>query len=279
MVADLTPLTRDAGTEGQLLIPRTIYNTLVEAVEKKLLGRDLAAIYVGPAGIQGSSLDIDLVTEDSMKVFRVAEGAAIPLDTPDYTSTNLKPVKYAVRPLITKEMMEDSKWDLIAHAIKHAGREMAENENELYEVVLDAAANTVTGGASITIANITRAMQYLEDADFSATDLIVGPEVANDLRNIDTFVEAQKFGSNEMLSSGFIGTIFGMNVHLVSGNIYNTLYAYVIDRNHAFAIAEKRPVTVERYNDLIKDMSGAVITTRIKCKELRTSAICKITTS
>jgi len=278
-MADTTPLTRSSATEGSLLIPKTIYNTLIEAVEKKLLGRDLAAIYIGPGGIPGSSVDVDLVTADSMKVFKVAEGTAIPIDTPDYTSTNIKPDKYAVRPLITKEMMEDSKFDLMAHALKHAGREIAENENELIEVVLNTAANTVSGGASITLANITRAMQYLEDSDFEPTDLVVGPEVANDLRNIDTFVEAQKHGSAEMMSNGFIGTIFGMNVHVVSGAIYTSTYAWVFDRNQAFAIVEKRPVTVDRYNDLTRDMVGAVVTQRITMKALRTSAMCIITTT
>jgi len=279
MVADLTPLTRDAGTAAQLLIPQNIQKTLVEAVLKNLVGRDLAAMQLGPASIPGTSTYVNLVTPDSMKVFRVAEGAAIPVDTPDYSSVEIKPVKYAVRPLITKEMMEDSQFDLLSHALTHAGREIAENENELIEVELDTAANTITGGASITLANISRAMQYLEDSDYTPTDMIVGPEVANDLRNIDTFVEAHKFGSNEMLSRGMIGTIFGMRVHVVSGNIYNTLYAYVIDKSQAFALGEKRPVTVERYNDLVRDMSGAVVTQRIKYKALRTSAICKITTS
>lgn len=278
-MADTTPLTRSVATEGSLLIPKTIYNTLIEAVEKKLLGRDLAAIYIGPGGIPGSSVDVDLVTADSLTVFRVAEGAAIPIDTPDYSTTNIKPLKYAVRPLITKEMMEDSKFDLMAHALKHAGREIAENENELIEAVLNTGTNTVSGGAAITMANISRAMQYLEDSDFTPTDMVVGPEVANDLRNIDTFVEAQKFGSAEMLSNGFIGSIYGMNVHVVSGAIYTSTYAWVFDRNQAFAIVEKRPVTVERYNDLTRDMVGAVVTQRITMKALRADAMAIITTS
>lgn len=278
-MADTTPLTRSVATEGSLLIPKTIYNTLIEAVEKKLLGRDLAAIYIGPGGIPGSSVDVDLVTADSLTVFRVAEGAAIPIDTPDYSTTNIKPLKYAVRPLITKEMMEDSKFDLMAHALKHAGREIAENENELIEAVLNTGTNTVSGGAAITMANISRAMQYLEDSDFTPTDMVVGPEVANDLRNIDTFVEAQKFGSAEMLSNGFIGSIFGMRVHVVSGAIYTSTYAWVFDRNQAFAIVEKRPVTVERYNDLTRDMVGAVVTQRITMKALRADAMAIITTS
>jgi len=273
-------LATDAGTEGQLLIERKIYDTLIEAVEKKRIGRGLAAIYIGPNGIPGSSVDIDLVDVDSLAVVRVAEGAAVPIETVGYSSTNVKPKKYGVRPLITKEMQEDSKWDLIAHNIKVAGIEVGENEDAL--IVSDAlgdAANTVTGGATITIANITRAMQYLEDEDYAPTDLLVGPEVANDLRNIDTFHEAHKLGSREMHTTGFLGTILGMNVHLIAGDILNTLHAYVIDKNHAFVIVEKRPVTIERYDDATHDLSGVVVTQRIAVDSLRTNAICKITTT
>lgn len=277
-MADVSPLTRDAATEGSLLIPKTIYNTLVEAVRKKLLDRSLACIYVGPGGIPGSSIDIDLVQPDSMKVFTVGEGAVIPMDTPAYTSLNFKPIKYGVRPLITKEMMEDAKWDMLAHAIRTAGIELAENENDLIEAALGNATNTVAGGASLTLANITRAMQYLEASDYKPTDLIVGVEALNDLRNIDTFVEAQKAGGTEMMSSGFVGTIYGMKVWYV-GSTWTVTTAWVLDRNHAFAIVEKRPVTVARYNSLENDMVGAVITTRLKVNYIRKDAICKITTS
>jgi N4-gp56 family major capsid protein len=266
-------------TEGQLLIERQIYDTLIEAVQKKLIASNLSAIYIGPNGIPGSSIDIDTVDKDSLAVATVAEGAAVPIETVNYSTLNIKPVKYGVRPLITKEMQEDGKWDLMTHNIKIAGIEMAENLDSLVFSALASADNTITGGAAITVANIARAMQYLEDADYTPTDIIIGPTIANDLRNIDTFVEAQKMGSREMMTTGFIGTIFGMNVHVESGQIITTTSAYVIDKNQAFVIAEKRPVTIERYDDVTHDMSGAVITQRVAVKALRTAATCIITTS
>ena len=270
-------LTTATGTEGSLLIEKKIYDILVEAVEKKRIGRELAAIYIGPAGIPGSSVDIDLVTADSMAVATIAEGAAVPIETVNYTSTNLKPVKYGVRPLITKEMQEDGKWDLMEHNIKIAGTEMGENEDGLIVTALASAANTITGAEAITLSNISRAMQYLEDSDYTATDIICGPEVANDFRNIDIFQKPSE--TPEMMRTGFIGTIFGCAVHVVSANILTSTYCYMLDRNHAFAIAEKRPVSVERYDDVTHDLSGAVVTQRITVKIIRTSAVCLITTT
>ena len=199
------------GTEGQLLIPRKIHDTLIDEVDKNLIPRSEAALYFGPSDIPGSSIDVDKVTPNTMDVRLVGEGAQIPIDNALYTSQNLKPKKYGVSIRITKEMLEDAKWNLLTHNIGIAGKRMAENETNLIITNgLDAANSTITGGAAITIANITRAMQYLEDEDYTPTTLFVGMEVLADLRNIDTFVEANKVGNRDMLERGFLGTIFGL---------------------------------------------------------------------
>ncbi len=268
------------GTEGQLLIPRKIHDTIIEEVDKRLIPRSEAALMLGPGDIPGSSIDIDLETPNIMNVRAVAESAEIPLDQDEYTSTNLKPVKYGVAIRITRELLEDAKWNLLARNIRTAGKRLAENENSLVIVALDTAANTVGGGASITIADLTRAMQYLEDSDFNGTTFIVGTEVVNDLRNIDTFVEFNKSGNTDMLKKGFVGNIYGLDVIRVSTNAgMTTTTSYVIDNTEAYAIAEKRPITVENFELPTFDMSGAAITQRITAKALRTSAIAKITTT
>ncbi|MHA1827679.1 MAG: phage major capsid protein [Candidatus Heimdallarchaeaceae archaeon] len=272
------------GTEGQLLIPRKIHDTLIEEVDKNLIPRSEAALYFGPGDIPGSSIDVDKVTPNKMDVRVVGEGAESPIDQTEYTSQNLKPLKYGVAIRITKEMLEDSKWNLLQHNIRIAGKRFAENETSLIlQNALDQATNTVTGGAAITIANITRAMQYLDDEDYTPTTLFVGMEVLNDLRNIDTFVEANKVGNRDMLERGFLGTIFGLNVIKFSTNAAPSStyskYAYVTDKMHAYMIAEKRPVTIVNFDLPVYDMSAANITQRIVVDDLRPKAICKITTT
>ena len=269
------------GTEGQLLIVRKIHDVLIEEVDKALIPRSEAAIFVGPAQIPGSSYDVDLVTENAMDVRAVAEGAEIPLDQTEYTSFNMKPTKYGVALRITRELLEDGKWDLLQHNIMTAGQRLAENENSLIiSSALDNANNTVTGGANITIANITRAMQHLDDADYSPTTFFVGMEVLADLRNIDTFVEADKSGNTDMLQRGFLGTVYGMNVVKVSTNAgMTTTSSYVTDKSKAYIIVEKRPLTVENFELPSYDMSAAAVTQRLVIRQLRAAAIAKITTS
>lgn len=268
------------GTEGTLLVPRKIYERLIEEADKNLIPRSEAAMYFGPGDIPGSSLDLNLVTPDSMDVRIVGEGAEVVMDNAEYTNLNLKPVKYGVAIRITKEMLEDGQHNLLQHNIGLAGKRFAENENSLIVTALDAAANTVTGGAAITIANIARAMQFLEDSDYAPTSFAVGMEVLNDLRNIDTFVEADKVGNREAFEKGFLGTIYGMSVIKVSTNAgMTTTSSYVYDKSHGFVIAEKRPITVEGVQLPHFDMEGAVITQRITAVNLRSSAVAKITTT
>jgi len=275
-------LSTGLGTEGQLLLPRKIHDTLIEEVDKNLIPRSEAAMYFGPSDIPGSSIDVDLVTPNQMKVRITAEGAEIPIDQSAYTSFNLKPQKWGVALRITREMMEDSKWNLLQHNMMVAGKRFAEKETELIiSDALDNASNTVTGGAAITIANLTRGMQYLDDGDYTPTTLFVGAEVMNDLRNIDTFVE--KMGNRDMLTRGFVGVIYGLNVIKFSTNAAPSStyskYAYITDKMQAYVIAEKRPVTIENFEMPAFDMSAASVTQRIKVRHLRADAIAKITTS
>jgi len=280
-------ITRDTGVAGTLLIPKLIMPVLIDEVDKHLLPKELAAIYQTPAqtATLGASWSIDLIKADSMNVRLVGEGAEIPMDALEYdTTVTIEPVKYGVAVRITREMMEDSQFDLFSRHLKYAGKRMAEKETELIIAELHSTTNAVTGGAAITIANIAEAMNYLERYDYTPTDVLVGDEVLQDLRNIDTFVEADKAGNTDMLKSGFLGTIFGMNVVRFSRNATPTpttycKYAYVIDRSNSYVVSYKRDITVENFDLPTFDMQGAAITMRLDVESLRDYATCEITTS
>ena len=274
-------LSTGTGTEGSLLIVKQIHDMLVEEVDKALIPRSEAAMFFGPAQIEGSSLDVDLEVVNKMDIREVPESAEIALDQSEYTSFNLKPKKYGIAIRITREMLEDAKWNLLVRNIQMAGKRFAEKENSLIiSDALDNASNTVGGGATVTVANLTRAMQHLDDLDYNPSTLFVGMAVLNDLRNIDTFVEFEKVGNREMLQSGFLGTVYGMKVIKVSTNAgMTTTTAYVTDKMHAYVIAEKRPLTVENFDLPTYDMTGAAVTQRLRVRQLRADAIAKITSS
>jgi len=260
------------GTAGTLLIPKLIMEPLIEEVDKTLLPRELAARVWLPGALRnkGNEFNINLEDPNTMDVREIGEGAEIFIDAGDYESQSFECTKYGVAIRITREMIEDSQFELLDRQIRLAGKRFAEKETELIiDCLVNNAGATTAGGAAITIANITESMQDLEDNDYTPTDIICGNEVINDLRNIDTFVEANKVGNTDMLKRGFLGNIYGMNVVRVSKNAMSSAtynkYAFVIDRSQAYAIAIKR--------------EGAAITWRFDVESLRDNAISKITTS
>lgn len=273
-------LNRGAGAQGTLLIPRKIYDVLIPEYEKMLLGRDVCGLVIGPEGVPGRSIDINLETVNATDVRIIAEGAEINREEPLYSTLNIEPLKYGARIDITREMMEDSQFPLLQRAVELIGKRFAENETSLMVTQLNDGANTVAGGTAVTVANLTRALQYLEDADATPTHWIVGIEVANDLRNIDSFFEAEKSGGNNAVQNNFLGSIYGLPVLRVSSNAGMTATtAYCIDKRYALVCVEKRPITAEAYTIETHDVQGVALTQRIAFDNLRTTAIAIITSS
>ena len=108
-------ISTSTGTQGTLLIMRKIYDTLVEESERALIPRELAALSFGPGEIPGSSIDVNQVVESSATVRAVSEGAEVAMDPVAYTTTNMLPVKYGTAIRVTREMLEDGKWNLLQH--------------------------------------------------------------------------------------------------------------------------------------------------------------------
>ena len=282
--ADFASTTAGSGTMSYL-VPRKLLGEVMNAVRKKLILRGLAARVFGPSSIPGRMLVIPMQSEISsstaLPLDRVAEGGEIPLGATTFESKTLTPIKYGIRIGVARELMEDGIIDILSYHSELAGYEFADNEESLIVSQLDAAStaashNVANSNATLPITDITAAMQLLEVDNYTPTHMIVGAEIANDLRNIDTFVEADKAGMNDP-SRRLIGTIFGMKV-IVSNNVTATL-AYVIDANHAFIIGEKRPLTIERYTDYARDSGFVVVTQRVAHVYLRANAVSEITTT
>jgi len=274
-----------SSTAGSSTISNTIPVKLLEqlslAVKRNLILRPLAAQVFGPQ--KGSSLYIPLQVKDTMDISSVSEGAEIPLDAEEYTSYELKPFKYGVRILIPREVMEDGLFDYAQLNINTAAHEIGKNEETLIVATLDAGDTAAGNGvansnATIAITDITEAMQNLESDDYTPTDMIVGVEVANDLRNIDAFNEADKTGAGSAANGQkLIGSIYGMNV-IVSNSVSSVL-AYVIDRTQAFVIYDKRALTIENWSDVVRDSMQIVVTQRFATRYHRAGAISEITTT
>ena len=102
--------------------------------------------------------------------------------------------------------------------------------------------------------------------------------VEEDLHRIDTFHEADKLGSREVFETGLIGRIMGMTV-LRTTNNPTTASSYVLDSSAALCLAEKRPITIERYKVENQDLVGIAVSARWVARYLRSKAISEITST
>jgi len=263
------------------LIESEIYGTLTQAVRENLIGTQLVALRVGPDSIPGSSIDIDLPTKDSMYVDDTAEGAEFFKSNEAYETFNLKPIKRTVDIQISREMVEDSKFAMVERQIMEAGYQMAKKMDlRLMEEIKDGAdanttAHTTNSGTALTIANINATMKFIEADGYTCTDMIVSAGHAEDLRNIDTFYEADKLGSRETFERGLVGRVAGMNVFMTNqAALGQTTYEYalIIDRRHALVLAEKRPISIEKYKQENRDIVGIAVSARFEARYLRAEA-------
>lgn len=277
------------------LIPSKIYDQMIEYQKEKLVTvPELIAKRFGPEDIPGSALDIELRDQDTFAFEETEEGAVVPFKKETTTETTLTPVDYAANFRITQKMIEDSAFGLFELNLQEASYQAAKliDNKVLGQVQSGFDANTtdheVQGGATITVSNITAAMEFIEADNYTPTDIIVGSEVANDLRNIDSFSEANKSGGNSPQNS-LIGTIYNMNV-LQSNNMPTYTFpsagsttgakqALMVDRDHALSLGEKRPFTVTEYDEPQAMSRGFVASMRFAPLYLRAEACAGISTT
>jgi len=285
-IKGLTELFGITSDESHMLESDTgyIYNTMIKAVQDKLIGGNLLALRLGPNDIHGKSVDVQLQDRNAMVTLGpIAEGAEIPQAKQAFSELTYTPLKYGGFPLITEEMIEDNKFAVLDLNIKEAGYQMARIiDKEILKAIetgADAASHN-SACTGLTLAGINTAMEYLELDGYNATDLIVAPGEAKDLRQLDVFNDASKTGSGDSaVNTKLIGSIYGGMKVWETLNINTPGDALILDRSEAICLAEKRPITIKNYDATTRDMRGAVATMRMAAGYLRKEACCTITVS
>src|SRR3990167_3913247 len=126
-----------------------ISRTVAEAVRVKLIGTNFVAMRLGPGDIPGTSINIVHQTKNNLNVGLVGEGAEIPISTDDTFAFQVSPKKYGVRPLVTREMQEDSLFAVMERNLRESGYQMARKlDRILLGAMRQGAGATTTGGAA-----------------------------------------------------------------------------------------------------------------------------------
>ena len=249
-----------------------VLDVVWEAAKPNLIGRELAVV------VAQDVPSLKVPRAKLSKAYEIAEGAEIPVGSEDYDSVTLTPRKYGVRPLISKEMIEDAEWDVIEYQLAEAGRAMADIETEkiISEMISDAG-NSVAAGTSGTLAysDVVNILKECLIDDFAPDTLAIHPSEFADLLKDTAIQKAMDWGGPAVAPSGRIANLLGMRV-LVSTKVTSGT-ALVVDSKRAGVLFIRRDVTVEEYEDPVKDLAGVAVTARWVYDTLRANAIGKVT--
>ena len=249
-----------------------VLDVVWEAAKPNLVGRELSVV------IAQDAPSIKVPRAKLSKAYEVAEGAEIPVGTESYESVTLTPKKYGVRPLISREMVEDSEWDVIEYQLAEAGRAMADLETEkIVSQMISDAGNSVAAATSGTLAysDVVNILKECLVDNCNPDMLVIHPSELADLLKDAAIQKAMDWGGPAVAPSGKVPSLLGMQV-LVSTKVTSGT-ALVVDSKHAGVLFIRRDITAEDYEDPVKDLAGAAVTARWAYATLRADAVGKVT--
>ena len=198
-------------------------------------------------------------------------------------------IKTGVRPHITNEMVEDSRWDVIRRNLDMASLAMAKLEDKItMDAMIRGVPNGVAmvkgvGGIGEVIPNhqiqmgdqptngtlawrsVALGIALLRMEQYVPNTLLIHPYQMIDLMT----GEGDFIGANERaymtlpesvrnsIQNGTVGSIGGMQV-IVSANM-TPGYALMFDSSQYSVFVERRPLTIDKYDDVLKDMQGIIM--------------------
>lgn len=290
-------------SEGELfysfeteVVKQQLYSIIKEAAEANRIGRGLVDVVPLNAG---HALDVVTSDADSLTFRKTAEGAQFPLDAESYTKYTVTPDLWTNAVVVSRTMQEDSNWDLIKRNIRRMGIRAGIKEDYIIFTALanstygfPSASTTLSGssvshdyasaGTELSIADITGAAKLVRSNNFIPNALAIHPEQLAELQQIDSFLEADKFGTREMHIKGTVGRLIGLDV-LTSTTAWveqtSSAYAWVMDTNEAGVLVVRRPLTMKTFALEDRDSIGVATSFRANAQCLRSTAGVRITIS
>lgn len=261
------------------LIQREVIGAIVEGAKSRESARKVVPII----NTTGPSCRIVYGTSPSGQYAPyVGEGAAIPEDHEIYASSNIAIRKAAVRPLITHEMIEDSKFDQIELELKKAG---AKIENKLNQEVISTlltgagCVDVDPGGSHLGSADIGIAKGKVDTNGWIADTFVACPPGWGYLLD-ETNAPDILDGTSNML--GLKSAIIDAQTDSTTTQKWdgtdsaNHYMGLVFDSYNYAVLAMRDGITVEMYDDPIRDLVGMTVSMRFGVGIMNPSGACRI---
>ena len=270
--------------------PEVIAETIIQLKDKYAVLLKAGAVFVDRVS-KGDTVKYPKIPAPS-EAAELTEGTA-PSDTSITVSTvdiTFKEIGKMIK--LTKTAVENVGENIVRGLIEHLAQGLALKEEKDIVDAVEAASTTEVGKTDdsltssdvLSVSLIAEAIGKLRAKGYAPKWLVIHPEQEVELLKDSQFIEASKYGSNEVLLNGEIGKIFGVRV-LVSPYAYkasdanaNGVYAkhaYLLADN-AVAFVVRRPPTVEEKYEPTERARYIIATERYGVAVLNADAIVKI---
>lgn len=267
--------------ESTTLIQAEAYRTAFEGAEPAVCMREALPILLMKSKVMNVT-----VGESGAYAPEIAEGTNVPIQNQDYDTVQYTAKKYGGRPLITNELIEDGLFDTAAMEIKKVGRSIENrlNQNGVTNAIDTATVEHDTGGNNQGIKAVAAAVSAVRAAEFNPDTLVIHPEA--EAMILQEYVPTNYYPTQSIVDTGYVPKIMGLNVH-VCGVVDNGTQEWgyaadgeigmiVYDSSCATAIGMRSDISVNNYDDPIKDLVGMSVLSRFDVQTITAAAICRV---
>jgi hypothetical protein len=216
----------------------------------------------------------------------VAEGAEIPISDQDYTSVTLTAKKYGVRPMITDEMVADALYPVIEMEIQKAGAKLENTLNKIaLGALIDGTANNEhdASGSNLGIKAIATAVKKVKSDHFLADRIVLHPDaealiMADYIPTGYVGAEAAQNGKlpNLLGLAPFVTSVEAASSQTWEYNSDGDIGMVVFDSGNSTVIGERQPITIKRYEDIVRQLQGGTVSARWAVGTLQANAGARI---
>jgi N4-gp56 family major capsid protein len=199
----------------------------------------------------------------------LTETIDVPISSFTTRNTTFTPTEYGASYQLSRKEAVRAFFNVADRMVKKLGYSLAlKKDNLAYAELVAGAENSVIANSKTALtalastdtlgyAEITKAIALIEEDVYTPMDLFVSYKQKQDLLNLQTINNADKFGSRDAVARGLVGELFGLNIWVshsitkstVGGSNYYDK-AVVLGRSgtgeRAFGYAIKRDPMIER---------------------------------
>jgi len=288
-----------SGTTGiggaAYLVPVKIHSILQTYASPADIINDVSMMVLPASEIPGRTLDVDIAKRSSYYPHATASGGKAPEEELGFMKATLDFGKtLTVHFNIGNDLIEDTpQLSLMEIHIRMAGAEMGKRSTTEVLAVMasttdgDGTLNAETAGAdTTTLVDLDNACEQIIVDEFAPDTFLSPTEVLRDaiMKDATYFPAGSTSTFRETILHGGDPNAWGLkwvkcnhgSLWTEASNLPTNCISYALSKDYSYLSGRKRWLRIENYSDPIRDLIGAVITSRQDTVSIYNDSVCKI---